>query len=60
MTPADGSDFPHAASEARALPASRAILLHGGRALLLFEDAESPLPLSGHMVQDGAHVALDR
>ena len=53
MTTADGFDLPHAASDARALPASLAILLHGGRALLLFEDAESSLPMSGHMVQNG-------
>ena len=53
MTPADGSDFHHDAPEGRLLPASQAILLHGGRALLLVEDAETPFPLTGHLLQHG-------
>lgn len=52
MTPADGSDFHPEAGTARVLPASRAILLHGGRALLLIEDSDAPLPLTGHLLQD--------
>ena len=53
MTPADGSDFPHPLPEARALSASQAILLHGGRALLLIEACDTPFPLAGHLHQDG-------
>lgn len=55
MTPADGSDFPHAhPAPPRVLPASRAILLHGGRALVLIEGAESAPPPVGRMLRDGA------
>ncbi len=53
MSPADGSDFPQASPAARTLPDSQAILLHGGRALLLFEGAEAPPPLAGHLLQGG-------
>ena len=54
MSPADGSDFPHPPSAAQSLPDCQAILLHGGRALLLFEGAEAPPPLAGRLHQGGA------
>ena len=53
MTPADGSDFPHPAPQVRAMPATEAILLHGGRALLLVEGCDTPFPLAGHLEQAG-------
>lgn len=55
MTPADGSDFPHAhPAPPRILPSTRAILLHGGRALVLIEGAEAAPPPVGRMLRDGA------
>ena len=53
MTPADGSDFPQRDRSWSTLHRTRAILLHGGRTLLLFEGAEHALPLSGSLVQGG-------
>jgi hypothetical protein len=52
MTPADGSDFHHSLPTARALSAPEAVLLHGGRALLLIEACDTPFPLTGHLQQD--------
>lgn len=61
MSPADGSDFrtdPDSASEAapRPLPLAEAILLHGGRTLLLIENAESPIPTGGDLVAEGCSL----
>lgn len=47
MTPADGSDYPASGVPATRLPDGQAILLHGGRALLLFEDAPQQIPGQG-------------
>lgn len=54
MTP-DGSDFGHVhPAPPRTLPVSRAIVLHGGRALVLIEGAETAPPPVGRMLRDGA------
>lgn len=50
MTPADGSGFAHDASPV-AVGRTQAILLHGGRAILLFEAAATPPPRSGHVIE---------
>jgi hypothetical protein len=55
MTPPDGGDFgfPQADDALVLLPAPQAILLHGGRALLLFEGADAPPPRRGELIQPG-------
>ena len=53
MTPADGAAFVQSPSEVRHFPTSCAILLQGGRALLLFENAASAPPTAGHQIRDG-------
>ena len=53
MTPADGAEFPHEATELRSFRDTCAILLHGGRVLLTFVSAERP-PAAGHLVQSGS------
>lgn len=57
MTPADGSDFVHEALPESLLRVGEAILLHGGRALLLFEADGTPPPEAGRLVRRarGAH-----
>lgn len=62
MTPPDGSDFPNppVATEPGQLTDTLAILLHGGKALLLFEGLDSAPPRSGrlgHGDQDQAWTA---
>lgn len=52
MTPADGSDFPHADRSRFELTETRAILLHGGRTLLLLESGEHCLPSTGTLMQE--------
>lgn len=57
MTPADGAaDFATAMGDIRRLSPSRAILLHGGRTLLLFENVESAPPASGFVLRDGVRL----
>lgn len=49
MTPADGADFPAPETEPGQLTETLAILLHGGKALLLFEGLDSPPPRTGRL-----------
>ncbi len=53
MTPPDGSDFPSlpvaAGAEPGQLTDTLAILLHGGKALLLFQGLDSPPPRAGRL-----------
>ena len=51
MTPADGSDFVHAALPESVLRVREAILLAGGRALLLFETDGAPPPEHGRLAE---------
>ncbi|WP_424931432.1 hypothetical protein [Amaricoccus macauensis] len=53
MRPADGSDFPQTGQSTFTLCDTSAILLHGGRTLLLIESAEQCLPASGTLSQEG-------
>lgn len=54
MSPADGSEFPQGEIAARGLPCVSAILLHGGRALVLLEDANVAPPANGFLNRPGA------
>lgn len=61
MTPADGSDFAGMAPVVHSpvvhtLGRAQAILLHGGRALLLFEGTEAPLPHTGTLACGVTHL----
>lgn len=49
MTPPDGADFPHSTAEQTVLTPTHAILLRGGRALLLFEGLDTPPPRQGRL-----------
>jgi hypothetical protein len=53
MTPADGSGMVHLPKVWHALAETRAILLHGGRTLLLIEGAPGCLPSVGMLMQGG-------
>ena len=52
MTPADGGRYPDLASRSLPLTVSGAVLLHGGRAILLFQDCVTPPPRTGDLVRD--------
>lgn len=53
MTPADGRDFPPIEPARSELSRTRAILLHGGRTLMLFEGLEHCPPATGTLAQAG-------
>jgi hypothetical protein len=57
MTPPDGSDFPAAAP--RTLPGGGAVLLHGGRVIVFFEDADTAPPAAGRLHLEGRAAAWE-
>lgn len=57
MTPPDGAEPPRGDGDLVSLPATQAILLHGGRALVLFEGATIAPPRAGQL--GGAGVASE-
>ena len=57
MSPADGSDFLRESTPVRHLRAPQAILLHGGRAILFFEDADAAPPAAGQIERHDRRVS---
>ncbi len=57
MTAPDGGPFGGMEGGVVLLPGTQAILLHGGRALLLFEGADKPPPRRGRLFAGGGHSA---